>query len=64
MSRGNTPKVQRQIIRKILRKGVLDVEEAQAEFDEKFERWLEKEEQKKTRRQKRGREKDWDDNGY
>ena len=62
MSRGNAPKIQRQIIRNILRRGVRDVEEAQAELDEKFEHWLEKEEQKKRRIQKRGREKDWDDN--
>lgn len=63
MSRGNAPKIERQIIRRILRRGVLDIEEAQAELDEKYERWLEKEEQKQLRRLKRGRNKDWDDNG-
>jgi len=65
MSKNYSPKVERQIIRRIINQGLLEdnnEKDAQAQIDEQYERFLEREAQKALRKKKRGRNKDWDDN--
>ncbi len=65
MSKPYSPKVDRQIIRRLINQGLLeDEQEAQAQIDEKYERYLAKQEEKALRKAKKGKKKDWDDNGY
>ncbi len=62
MSRDYSPKIERQIIRRIINQGLLDDEmEAQAELDEKYEQFLEEQERKALRKKRRNKKKDWDD---
>jgi hypothetical protein len=59
MSKPYSPKVDRQIARKILRQGLY--EEAKAETTEAYDRYLENQARKAEKKRRKNRRKDWDD---
>jgi|OpeIllAssembly_1097287.scaffolds.fasta_scaffold00448_1 hypothetical protein len=62
MSKDYSPKVERQIIRRIINQGLFEDErEAQAQLDEEYERFLEEQERKAMRKKRKSKSKDWDD---
>jgi len=62
MSKDYSPKVERQIIRRIINQGLYEDErEAQAQLDEEYERFLEEQERKTLRKKRKNKSKNWDD---
>lgn len=61
MSKDYSPKIERQIIRRIINQGLYDEKEAQAQVDEEYERFLEKQERKALRKKRKNNIKNWED---
>jgi len=61
MSKDYSPKIERQIIRRIINQGLYDEKEAHAQADEEYERFLEKQERKALRKKRKNNSKNWDD---
>jgi hypothetical protein len=62
MSKEYSPKIERQIIRRVINQGLLsDEQEAQAQIDEEYERFLEKQERKALRKKRKSNTKNWED---
>lgn len=62
MSKDYSPKVERQIIRRLINQGLYEeAEEAQAQIDEEYERFLENQERKASRKAHKNKKRDWDD---
>lgn len=62
MSKNYSPKIERQIIRRIINQGLLNDEmEAQAQIDENYERFLEEQERRALRKKRKNKSKEWDD---
>jgi hypothetical protein len=61
MSKEYSPKIERQIIRRVINQGLLsDEQEAQAQIDEEYERFLEKQERKALRKKRKSNTKNWE----
>lgn len=62
MSKEYSPKIERQIIRKLINQGLYDeAEAAQEKLDEEYERFLENQERKALRKARKNNKRDWDD---
>ena len=61
MSKPYSPKIERKIIKRTIRQGLFDPMEAQADIDEQYEKFLEKQERKALRKKRKNNKKDWDD---
>lgn len=61
MSKPYSPKIERKIIRRIIKSGLIDDEmEANAQVDEKYEQFLEEQERKALRKKRKNKSKEWD----
>jgi hypothetical protein len=61
MSKPYSPRIERKIIRRIIKGGLYeDALEAQAQVDEKYERFLENQERRALRKKRKNNKKDWD----
>ncbi len=62
MSKQYSPKIERQVIRRLINQGLYDEAEASLEkVDEEYEQFLEKQERRALRKARRNKKKDWDD---
>ena len=62
MSKDYSPKLERQIVRRLINQGLFEEAEASIESaDEEYEKFLEKQERRALRKARKGKRKDWDD---